>query len=56
MSANTPKGERERERGMAGLRGERTILRQPQPMLHYSVSMAGDKLDLIAAVWDSIHF
>lgn len=43
-----------RERGMAGLRGERTILRQPQPTLHYSASMEGDTLDLIAAAWDCI--
>lgn len=55
MSANTPKGgrereggenEKERERGMAGLRGERTILRQPQPTLHYTASLEEDTLGL----------
>lgn len=54
MSANTPKGGRERggrerkerERGMAGLRGERTILRQPQPTLHYTASLEEDTVGL----------
>lgn len=31
---------------MAGLRGERTILRQPQPTLHYTASLEEDTLGL----------
>lgn len=46
----------ERERDMAGLRGERTILSnkdsQPQPMVHYNASMEGNTLDLLAAAQD----
>ena len=67
MSENKPRGERERERErlkrerfMAGFRGVKTLGSnkdsQQQPVLHYTASMDGDTLDLLAALWDFFQF